>query len=163
MTHPTSPHFYTHGFSLVETLVTLSLLTACISIGLAESLDTLARASARTDRELLVSTLHEARLRSLNRVCSSQNCAMPFPHGVYLEHNQLTLFEGLTYASRTQSLDVRIPFSSEEIVCSSTNEIGFLPSGNATSSTTLSILGKDNRTEVVLVGIHGEILARTQT
>ena len=149
-----------YGFSLIETILTVSIMTLCVSIGFAESLSTLSHTYARADRLVLLASIREARAESIHHTCRSLTCAGSASHGIYVEHNHITLFEGSSYIKRNATVDLSIPFLSDELV-STVNQVVFTYSGNSTSSTTISITGKDNRTETIQIAIHGGILAHT--
>ena len=114
MTRTRSPQRTFYGFSLIETILTVSIMTLCVSIGLAESLTTLSHTYARIDRSILLASIREARAESIHHACRSLNCAGSASHGIYIERNHITLFEGSSYIKRSTAVDVSIPFLSDE-------------------------------------------------
>ncbi len=95
-----SPNIFTHntGFTLVEVILVIGILTMLGGFGLFISMDFYRGYSLRASRNTLVSTLHRARSQSLSNIDQS-------PHGVRIEKTQYTIFEGPTYASRSAALD----------------------------------------------------------
>jgi len=87
-----------NGFTLVEIILVLGLLTMLGGFGLFISMDFYRSYSLRASRNTLISTLHKARSQAISNIDQA-------PHGIRIESNQYTVFEGPTYASRTATLD----------------------------------------------------------
>ena len=144
------------GFSLIETIIVMGLIGIFAGIGLQVGIDTFERGLARTDRLLALSALREARAESMNNVCMNTNCSAPVPHGVYFEENKITIFEGASYSERYTHADITIPFSSPQTICN-TSVVIFAPGTGDTASTTLSLIGKDNREITISLNSQGGI------
>jgi Tfp pilus assembly protein FimT len=148
------------AFTLTEIIIVISILIFCASVGLPECITTLTRTFTHIDKFLLLSAIREARAESMHHTCRSQNCAGSASHGLYIEQNKITLFEGSSYIKRNTDTDIIVPFLSEEQI-SNSNQVVFTYSGNPTNSTTLSMTGKDNRTETIQIFLHGGISSNT--
>jgi prepilin-type N-terminal cleavage/methylation domain-containing protein len=130
-------HHFNSGFTLIEMLMVISLMTICAGLALSGGIDTYSRALARSDRALLMGALREARAESMAGVCNGQFCTGPVPHGVFVSPKLLTIFEGSSYAARSLSADARIPFSQAGSV-GTTSEVVFAA---VTGASSLPFLG----------------------
>lgn len=86
------------GFSLVEVLISIAILLVLAGIGTPYTLNMYRRYQLISERIILTSLLREARTLSMSGAGGSD-------YGVHIASSQFTLFEGPSYASRTQSKD----------------------------------------------------------
>ena len=146
------------GFTLVETLIVLGLLGIFIGVTVPSGVDEYERVQARSDRELLVSSLRETRAEAMNGTCAT--CTAPESHGLHISQNQLILFTGPSYATRTQAFDTEVSTSKATHFSTSEADVIFTPfSGDVASPATIQATGMDHQTENVQVTTHGAILA----
>lgn len=88
------------GFTLIEMLVVIGLLTIIGTIGLVLSFDSYRGYAFRGDRDLAIATFQKARSQAVNGVCKSTvlaPCTSGVPHGVHIGSGNLTIFQGTTY------------------------------------------------------------------
>ena len=79
------------GFTLIEILVTVAIITVLVGMALFLSFDSFRRYNLNAERDMLVGVLETARSRALNNMFESQ-------HGVcYLSPGNYSLFRGATY------------------------------------------------------------------
>lgn len=86
------------GFTLIEVMVSLGLLTVLGAIGLIMGLDFFRGYEFRYSQDSLVSILEKARSAAMANVNETA-------HGVAIASGSYTLFEGLSYASRNVARD----------------------------------------------------------
>ncbi|MEK7063833.1 MAG: prepilin-type N-terminal cleavage/methylation domain-containing protein [Patescibacteria group bacterium] len=84
------------GFSLVEVMVVLGIFIAVAGFTLFMGIDTIARGSAMSERDTLVSLLTSARTAALANMNS-------VPQGVRIDATSFTRFEGATYTADPSS------------------------------------------------------------
>jgi prepilin-type N-terminal cleavage/methylation domain-containing protein len=148
---------YTHGFTLIETLIVLAFFGLLSGLALTNSISSYDHGLARTDRDLVFAALREARAQSIAGVCVGNACSTGTPHGVFFSSSRLVIFQGANYASRESSQDLVFPFELQEII-SPLHEITFAAgTANVATETTLSITGVDSRTETFSVNMMGGI------
>jgi prepilin-type N-terminal cleavage/methylation domain-containing protein len=101
------------GFTLLETLVTISLLTILGTISLIVGLDNYQKNMFQTDVKSIFSALEKARSDALNNLDNEA-------HGIRLEGNKLISFSGQRYTnspnSRIESLNFHLANPSYEII-----------------------------------------------
>jgi Tfp pilus assembly protein FimT len=173
---------FTSAFTLTETLIVLSLMAFIVQLSFTEGITTYDRENAHFDRILLLSALREARAESMNDVCTNTDSicgATPIDHGVFVSENGLTIFEGSSYANRNISTDQNYSFpggtklettSSDEVTfAAGTGDVssddfsnfGGLGNSETYGTSTISIIGVDNRTETIQINSQGAILSST--
>ena len=87
------------GFTLVEILIVTALLASLGGLAVVVSMATYRSYTFLSEQDLLISLLQKARSQSLNNLNQA-------PHGVYLDMDAYTLFEGSNYARRDQAQDL---------------------------------------------------------
>jgi prepilin-type N-terminal cleavage/methylation domain-containing protein len=80
------------AFSLIEVLVVLGVFAAVAAFSLFMGIDAIARGSALSERDTLVSLLTSARTAGLANINER-------PHGVRIDATHFTRFEGVSYDS----------------------------------------------------------------
>jgi prepilin-type N-terminal cleavage/methylation domain-containing protein len=80
------------GFTLIEVLVTMGIFGVLLSLGLWFGIDFYKVYAFNSERQLVVGLLQKARSQSLANINQQ-------PHGVRIDSNSYTIFEGNTYAS----------------------------------------------------------------
>ena len=145
------------GFSLIETLVVISLLAFIADLGLADGIAQLERVTPRSDYQLVLAALREARARSMSNHCIIAPCNQPTAHGVFISPQQLTIFEGARYAARQTQTDLVIPFSMSETLSNSREIVFAAITGDVSANTSLSLTGNDHRTRSISINTEGAI------
>jgi prepilin-type N-terminal cleavage/methylation domain-containing protein len=90
------------GFTLIEVLVVLGILTILSTLGYLVTIDFYKSYAFNSERDTLVSILQKARTQSLSNINQS-------PHGVYMDGLNYLIFQGSSYVSRVPSFDRSIP------------------------------------------------------
>jgi prepilin-type N-terminal cleavage/methylation domain-containing protein len=151
-------HLSNSGFSLIETIVALSLLSIFVLLEIPASLHSYGAAVHRADMQLLISALREARAQSLSEVCKNPHCTESPAHGVYFNSTQLTVFEGGSYATRYRAADIPLTFSLPETMSASTNEIIFAATtGDTLSDETVAFIEPNQHTRTISINSAGMI------
>lgn len=90
--HSISHHDSTQGFTLMEVIITITLMSMLLGLGLVLSMDVYRGTLYRSTRQVLVSSLTTARGRSLSNFFQS-------PHGVCYLAPDFIIFRGTTYSA----------------------------------------------------------------
>ena len=136
------------GFTLIEILVVVALLTIVSGLGLIVGMDSYRGYLFRTDRDTLVSLLERARGQAVNNMCIGASCTNGRPHGVFIDMagSRYLLFQGATYATRDSAAD-EVIVASSAIYRSGLSEVVFEQlSGNA-----------NPQGDIVLSGVVGAV------
>jgi len=121
------------GFTLIEIIITMAIITTIGGLCLSYGLDNLRYHYLYSDRDTLISSLQFARGKAMANTCE-KSCSSGQPYGVYLENDKFIIFEGQTYSSTFNDNNI-ILSSDPSIIHSGINEIYFDQlSGNAHSN-----------------------------
>ncbi len=96
------------GFSLIEVMVVMTMITLLAGVGLVMNLDDFRSYLFRDERNVLVTVLQKARSQAVNNVCIGSGCTDGLPHGVHLAPGKYTIFQGSSFnpdASTNQDID----------------------------------------------------------
>jgi prepilin-type N-terminal cleavage/methylation domain-containing protein len=147
------------GFTLLETLIALSLLSTFAIFELSNGTDSYERTIRRVDQQLLVSAIRKSRSDAIQGVCTNPNCNSPVSHGIRVTRDQLVLFEGNSYLSRYTPADITLSYGAPEDLSNTTSaEIVFAPiSGDVLFDQIISVTGPDHHTESVSINTDGMI------
>ena len=127
------------GFTLIETLLTLGILTVLLSITLPIGFDFYTTSILQSERDTLVSILTRARGLSLTHYHGA-------PHGIFQTPQTFIIFQGASYATRIQTYDQLFP-RTRSITISGPPELIFTPLSGDTGPTTLTLsIGNGNQT-----------------
>lgn len=122
----------TSGFTLIEVIISIGIIAIVATFTLSENIESYGRYSFRDERDTFVLSLQKVRSRSLNSVCVGLTCSSGVPHGIHVEMNTYTIFQGTAYDSTDPTNEV-MNFS-PAIHTSGATDITFEPlSGNATT------------------------------
>jgi prepilin-type N-terminal cleavage/methylation domain-containing protein len=147
-----------HGFSLLETVIVLSILSCLILLEIPTSLSSYLNLLQQSDLQLFVSALTEARAQALFDVCKNPKCTAPPAHGIFFTSTQLVIFEGASYAGRYGSADIALTFSTPETISASSSEIVFAAgTGNTASNQSIYFLRTNQRTHTIPINTDGII------
>lgn len=117
------------GFTLIETIVVMSLIAMIGGFTAVVSLDSYRSHSFRSDRDMLVVALQRARSQSMNNICKDGGspCTNGKSHGVLFNSDAAVIFQGTGSTTRDTALDERIPFAySTQILPGSASEVVFM-------------------------------------
>jgi prepilin-type N-terminal cleavage/methylation domain-containing protein len=92
------------GFTLIEVLVVMGILSILTTIGYIFTIDFYKSYAFNSERDTIVSLMQKARAQSLSNINDA-------PHGFYTDGFNYTVFQGSSYASRVQSRDQIISIS----------------------------------------------------
>lgn len=96
------------GFTLIEALVVMGILSMLGGLGLFLNLDTYRSLMFRSERDTLISAILKARSQSMNNMCIGTGCTDGKAHGVYVTKGKYVIFQGQSYATRDTSVDEAI-------------------------------------------------------
>lgn len=146
------------GFTLIEMLVVMGILTMLGSLALFVNLDTYYGFMFRSERDTLISTLQKARSQSMNNICLGAGCVDGKPHGVHVKKGEYTIFQGGSYAARDTAVDeiifsqnnaIELSTTSLEVVfgqlsgdIASVQEIGLFDNAGHHSTTSINTEGR---------------------
>lgn len=85
------------GLTLIEVLIVMGLLVILGGVSLVVSMDMYRGAGFYSERDLVVSVLQHARSLAVNNTCRGTGCTNGLPHGVHIQGDSYTLFQGPTY------------------------------------------------------------------
>ena len=122
------------GFTLIELLVVMGLLTFVGGFSLIVSMDSFRGQTFHSERDTLLSTLEKARSQAINNMCFGPGCTNGKAHGVHIQNNQYTIFQGVSFATRDIALDEVIAPKSKALSITGITDVIFAAlSGGATT------------------------------
>lgn len=142
-----------NGFTLIELLVVIAIFGILATLALFFSLDFFRTYASNSEQITLVSALSKARSQSLANIDRA-------PHGVHITPSSYTMFEGSSYATRTQSLDQVLSINSALNPTTTTDIVFDQLTGNAAGCSTSCVitLSGSNGNETVTINSQGAIL-----
>lgn len=146
-----------NGFSIIEIIIVLALLTSIGGFAMVTSLSQFRTSVIGDDRETLVTLLQHARALSMNGECEG-TCPASVAHGVAIATSTFILFQGLTFTSRDRAYD---SFFVRDIhtTYSGLSEIVFAPlSGNVATTGDIVISDIMGTTSKVSINNIGRII-----
>jgi len=115
------------GFTFIELLVVVAIMVMISGLGLFISLDFYKTYALNSERDIVVSIFMKARNRAANNFNESG-------HGIYINSDGYTVFQGSSYVSRNQTYDELIK-RAYSVTSSGLQEIVFEQlTGNLTTS-----------------------------
>ena len=139
----------TAGFTLLEILISIGVLTAIAAAGFPVTLDFYHSHQLTTERNSFIAAIRETRNQALSHVGNTD-------HGLLIASTSYTIFQGSSYAGRTQSQDQLIPHT-DSVVISGPPEIVFQSLSGKATSTSFALTGTDNRTVFIMINTEGMI------
>ncbi len=140
--------FSRRGFSLVELILTVAIMTIIVSIVAPITNKQFDFFDITAERENFLSVLRRARILSITNRNSS-------PHGVYVATTTYTVFEGVSFAARSTSYDEVYPKLGNAVI-SGSNQVVFSALAATTSASSFTIV-LNNASSTVDVNIEGGI------
>lgn len=138
------------GFTLVEILVTLAILTTILAIGSFTNISLFKQEQILKEEMILVSTLQKARSRAMNNVDQSK-------HGVHIENGSkyYFIFKGNTY-NPNDSTNEKISREDKIIISGLTNVVFEQLSGN-TNEGNIKFINTENKEKNITISKNGLI------
>lgn len=132
-----------HGFTLIEILVVMAIMSLIFSLGVFVSLNSYKRYVSSFERNTLVTLLYKARSMAQNNIDN-------LPHGLHISGSDYVLFQGASYDPSASSN--QITEGSETVVVDGLSEVIFEPlTGNPIATGVINIvLGSDKKTITIL-------------
>lgn len=138
------------GFTLIELLIVVAIVIIISCLSLFVGLDFYKSHALSSEREVVVNILMKARNNALNNVNQS-------PHGVYIDSNGYTIFQGSSYAMRDMNYDEFIDINAV-ITSSGLQEIVFEQlSGDLTTPEGSINLTSNERSVTISLNNEGRI------
>ena len=137
------------GFTLIEILMTLAIITLLASMGLAVSVGTYRSYAFNTEQDILMSLLMKTRQQALTNVDEA-------PHGLFITPSEYVLFEGASYAARAQSKDEHIS-ADAAITKSGLNEVVFSQLAGESNASGTIMLASGTRVATATITYEGQI------
>lgn len=128
------------GFSILEVMIILAIFAVLFSYVFGVGVEFYQSQLLISERDTVLSLLRSARARAMNNIDQSS-------HGLYIDSNQYVVYEGLSYALRSQTYDEAFPHSLG-IAISGPSDVNFSSSdGSSNVSGTVALstgAGKSN-------------------
>jgi len=137
------------GFTLIEILIALTILSAIFGLGFPVTWSFYGTYQFDSEGKVLVSVLEQAR----NSAMINRNQSA---HGVFINDDQMTVFQGASYASRNASMDKIFP-RNRLIAISGPAEIVFSALSGQVSSSTY-IVSYQHRSTNIQANSYGAII-----
>jgi type II secretory pathway pseudopilin PulG len=157
------------AFTLVEVLISLAIATIIVGVGLAQGLDWYARGISESDFQNVLSAIMRARAEAMNGICTGGDdvCTNAEPHGVYVTANEIVIFQGESYATRSRTLDEIFPLSGSTVINGSDEIVFEALSGDVAVPLTLQLVTRQlnetaTRTEAIAVATDGHLTLLSQ-
>jgi prepilin-type N-terminal cleavage/methylation domain-containing protein len=143
------------GFTLIEVLISITILTVIASLGLFISMDFYKNSSFKSENNIIVSVLQKARSRAMNNIDGKR-------HGVHFQTSpsvKYIIFEGSDYASRITARDQIIDASYGVATAGSSDIIFDQLSGNCLTciSTSDVIVSYGGKSYTITINNEGRI------
>ena len=142
--HSISHHASTRGFTLMEVIVTIALMSVLLGLGLILSMDVYRGTIYRSTRQVLISSLTTARGRALSNMYQST-------HGVCYASPDFVIFRGTTY-SAASLYNETVP-GNPSVTLSSTG--GFITCGSGTGIVFSQLAATTSNTGIITVSESG--------
>jgi prepilin-type N-terminal cleavage/methylation domain-containing protein len=145
------------GFTLIEILVVVALLSIVAGFALFVSLDTYRGATFRSERASLVASLQHARALAMHGVCTGNDCTMGRAHGVSVQSDRYVIFQGSSYAGLDSGQDTAID-ANPSISHGGLSETVFASlSGNTNQAGDITLTDATGHTSTITIGQNGQI------
>ena len=137
------------GFTLVEMVISLAILTLIVGMGVPTTIGFFQRQSVTAERDTLVSLLRRARTEAMTNRSESA-------HGLFIDTSSYIIYQGNAYDARVAMYDEVFPRGGG-ITVATTTDINFSAlSGDASSSVTLAV-SQSTKTVTITINTEGSI------
>jgi prepilin-type N-terminal cleavage/methylation domain-containing protein len=134
------------GFSILELVVVIGILTILLGLGTLYSSDFYQRTIIESEKDQIVSLLWRARSRALNNVNQTD-------HGLLLGSSTYVVFQGTSSAARNTALDENFPVSSGINLSGASSVVFRSPDALPAATGTISV---SNGIKTYSITINGE-------
>ena len=138
----------TSGFSLIEVVLVLALISLVAAIGPTFSFQTISRSYALSERDLLVSLLTKQRAQALANVHEA-------PQGLYIDSTSYVLFEGSSYSANNPT-NQAVPKLSRATITGAQSMVFQQLTADVATPGTITITG-DAQTYTIAVNAAGRL------
>ena len=138
-----------NGFTFVEILVVMAIITFMAGIGFFLSSDVFRSSSFSSDTDSLGIALQRARSQAINNIDEK-------PHGIKITGGDYIIFEGISYASRDTSKDETIKGNSTFTFTGPTEVVFTQLSGQCSLCGDI-VINDGSRTATILLNFEGRI------
>ena len=150
------------GFSLIELLVIMGLISLVAGFGLIVSMDDYRGYNFRSERDVVVSTLQKARSQAVSNMCYGSGCTDGKQHGVYFgTPGHYIIFQGASYTAGDPTNEDIAAKNAAASVSGITSVVFTQLSGTAVtipaSPSTLTVVDTGGHTSVVTIEASGRI------
>ncbi len=147
------------GFTLLEVLIILGLISVVGALGLIISLDDYRAFHMHNERDMVVAVLHKARSQAINNMCFGAGCTDGKPHGVYFGHaGNYIIYQGTSYAARDTSVDEVIEAKDDAATVTGASDVTFAPlTGNVTATRTVTVTDISGRVSAITIEPEGRV------
>jgi prepilin-type N-terminal cleavage/methylation domain-containing protein len=147
------------GFSLIEILVVLGMLSLLAAFTLFIGTDSYRGYSFRNERDTIVSILQKARSQAMSNVCLGSGCTGGEPHGVHFASGQYVIFQGSSFNPSDPNNEVRISGYNLDLTGSTMTDVIFTQlSGEATPTGAIRLTDPNtNHTSDITINSAGQI------
>ena len=97
--------YINNAFTLIETLIVLSIITVLASVGIIVGVSSYQRTVFQDYQQEVIDLLHRARSRAMSGIAGTD-------HGVHFEPHQAILFRGISFAARDPVFDEPVELGS---------------------------------------------------
>jgi Tfp pilus assembly protein FimT len=147
------------GFSLIEILVVMGMLTIIGALGLFMSMDSYRSYAFRNERNIVVSALQRARSQAVSNVCMGATCTDGKPHGVHVVTGQYVIFQGASYATRDAGYDQVINANTPNVSISGLSEVVFAQlSGEVATPGSITVGDNVGHSSVITINSVGQVV-----
>jgi prepilin-type N-terminal cleavage/methylation domain-containing protein len=149
------------GFTIIEIIVVLALITLVGGIGLYFGFDSLRNFSFHSDRDNLIGVLQHARSLAISNICKGTDCEEGKPYGVSIKPEEYSssyvIFQGKSYEERDEEYDIAIEMKSST-KHEGTSEVTFEQlSGNVSLIGEMIITDEKGNTSIISINKEGQI------
>lgn len=149
------------GFTIIEIIVVLALITLVGGIGLYFGFDSLRSFSFHSDRDNLISVLQHARSLAISNICKGADCEEGKPYGVSIKPEEYSssyvIFQGESYEERDEEYDIAIEMKSSTKY-EGDSEITFEQlSGDTSGTKEITVIDERGNTSLISINKEGQI------
>ena len=153
----TTQNISNKGFTLIEVLVVLGILTVVGSFSIIMGVDSYRGQLFRSDRDVLITALQHARSQAVGNICLGSGCTGGKPHGVYISPDTYVMFQGTSYAARDVAVDAVLD-ATPSVIQSGITEVVFKQLSGDVLTTGDIILTEENHVSTITIGSEGQII-----
>ncbi len=149
----------TAGFTLIELLVVIALAAIFFSFTILMGTDAYRSYGFRAERDSIVTALQTARSQATSNVCDGSGCTGGQPHGVLVETDKFTIFQGPSFAGADHSHDrvIQSRYTIDLSGSTATEYVFTQLSGNASPAGVVKINDSTGHSSDISINSQGQI------